>query len=64
MDINSFFAGLTNTIPEVNYGAIMLDAQAPLNNLTTSVMGGKDINTALKEASTAISQSTQLEEAK
>lgn len=64
MDINTFFAGLTNTIPEINYGAIMLDAQTPLNNMTTSVMGGKDINTALKEASTAISQSTQLEEAK
>lgn len=64
MDINSFFAKLTNTIPETNYGAIMLDAQAPLTGLTTSVLGGKNINTALKETSAAISQSTQLEEAK
>lgn len=63
-DINSYFANLTNEIPPVNFGKIMLDASPILNNIVSSVLGGQNIDDALKEASESISKLSNIEENK
>lgn len=61
LDVNTFFAEQTTTIPNIDFGGIMLDAQTPLNNLTMGVMSGVDIKTSLEDVSNQLSKATKLE---
>ncbi len=60
-DINSYFARLSEGIPPIEYGAVMLDSVKPLNDLTAAVISGEDIQTKITETAQAIQRITKLE---
>ncbi len=61
MDINGYFAKLTEGIPNMEYGSIMLDASKPLYDLSSEIMNSdKSIDESLKNTAETIHRLTKL----